>query len=68
MSFAIVIYNQRMELYPVGGDPILEQTGEIPVIAVCDSGYSIDLSKNILHAQAGEILLFSQPSFLDNLH
>jgi hypothetical protein len=67
-SCAMVYYNQRLEIYPMGHEEeiAIEQTGEMTVTATAKSGaYSVDLSKDILKSQGNELLLFTQPSLLD---
>lgn len=65
-SYAIVHYNLRLEIYPLGGEPVIEQTGEVLVEAQPKgASYSIDLSKDILRGEQGEMLLFTQPSLLN---
>ena len=66
LSYAIVVYNQRIELYPYKGTPTLEQTGPCDVVASAQKGYTIDLSKSILkNAEGFESLLISEPSLMD---
>lgn len=68
-SYAVVIYNQRLELYsPQVGQCILEDTGVCKVMAETESGYSINLSTDILcRADGKEQMLFAQPSTLKEL-
>lgn len=66
LSYAIVVYNQRIELYPYGGEPVVEQTGQISITASADKGYTIDLGSCILtNAQGFESLLISEPSLME---
>ncbi len=66
LSYAVVVYNQRIELYPYGGDPIVAQTGMTNVTAHADKGYSIDLGACILtNAEGFESLLISEPSLME---
>lgn len=66
LSYAIVIYNQRIELYPYGGEPMVEQTGRSDVTASADKGYTIDLSAGILtNAEGFESLIISEPSMME---
>lgn len=66
LSSAVVVYNQRIELYPYGGEPIVEQTGPVDVLASTSTGYILDMSKAIVtNAKGTEILLFSEPSMLE---
>lgn len=63
LSYAVVVYNQRVELYPYGGEPVVEQTGQTSVMASADKGYTIDLGSCILtNAEGFESLLISEPS------
>ena len=64
LSYAIVIYNQRIELYPAGGEPLLEYTNGLDVTAECQSGYSIDLGKDVFKGADSDMLLFSKPELL----
>lgn len=65
LSYAIVVYNQRIELYPYGGEPVVEQTGQISITASADKGYTIDLGSCILtNAEGFESLLISEPSLM----
>lgn len=68
-SYAIVIYNQRLEIYSAkGGECVLEDTGVCKVIAVAESGYKIDLGTDIMYRPDGnEQMLFAQPSTLKEL-
>lgn len=66
LSYAIVVYNQRIELYPYGGEPVVEQTGQTSVTASADKGYTIDLGSCILtNAEGFESLLISEPSLME---
>ncbi len=66
LSYAIVVYNQRIELYPYGGEPVVEQTGQTGVTASTDKGYTIDLGSCILtNAEGFESLLISEPSLME---
>lgn len=66
LSYAIVIYNQRIELYPYNGTSVVEQTGTCDVVASAQKGYTLDLSKCILkNAEGFESLLISQPSLME---
>ncbi len=66
LSYAIVVYNQRVELYPYGGEPIVAQTGQTSVTASADKGYTIDLGSCILtNAEGFESLLISEPSLME---
>ncbi len=66
LSYAIVVYNQRIELYPYGGEPVVEQTGQISITASADKGYTIDLGSCILtNAEGFESLLISEPSLME---
>lgn len=66
LSYAIVVYNQRIELYPYGADSVVEQTGSSVVTASADTGYTIDLSVCILtNAEGIESLLISEPSMME---
>lgn len=68
-SYAIVIYDNRLELYPFQGGPcILEDTGKCMVMAELAGGYSINMSTDIFRRADGkEQMLFSQPSALKEL-
>lgn len=68
-SYAIVIYNKSLEIYSSdGGTSIVENTGNCMVTAEMGSGYSVNLSTDILCRAGGkEQLLFSQPSKLKEL-
>jgi hypothetical protein len=68
-SYAIVIYNQRLELYPSQVEEcLLEDTGVCKVMAETESGYSINLSTDILcRADGSEQMLFSQPSTIKEI-
>jgi len=68
-SYALVIYNQRLELYSAkGGECVLEDTGVCKVMAEMESGYQIDLGTDILYRPDGnEQMLFAQPSTLKEL-
>ncbi len=68
-SYAIVIYNQRLELYPSQIEEcLLEDTGVCKVMAEMESGYSVNLSTDILYKVDGsEQMLFSQPSIIMEL-
>lgn len=68
-SYAIVIYNQRLEIYSAkDGECVLEDTGVCKVIAETTSGYKIDLGTDILYrADGNEQMLFAQPSTLKEL-
>jgi hypothetical protein len=68
MSYAIVHYNVRLELYPRGGEPVVQQTGEALVEAFsADGTWRADLSKDILTAADSEALLFTDPSLLGEI-
>ena len=66
-SYVYVYYNLRIELYaPDESINIVMPTGEALVFAIADDlSYQIDLSKDILHTEEGEILLISDPSVLN---
>jgi hypothetical protein len=68
-SYAIVVYNQRLEIYSAkGGECVLEDTGACKVVAEAESGYRIDLGTDILYrADGNEQMLFAQPSTLKEL-
>ena len=66
LSYAIVVYNQRVEFYPYSGEPVVEQTGQTSVTASADKGYTIDLGSCILtNADGFESLLISEPSLME---
>jgi hypothetical protein len=69
LSYAVVTYNKRLELYPYqGGGSIHEDTGDCEVMAETQSGFSINLSMDILRRADGiEQLLFFQPSSLKKM-
>lgn len=68
MSYAIVLYDTRMELYPYEGIPVIQQTGSAIVTAQNKRGtYQLDLSRDIMTAQEGEFLLFSDTALLNEL-
>jgi hypothetical protein len=64
LSYAIVVSGLRLELYPYGGEPVVEQTGQVPVSAV-GTGYLIDMTNDILQAEGQQYLLFTTPSILE---
>ncbi|MDR2106096.1 MAG: hypothetical protein LBP24_01655 [Coriobacteriales bacterium] len=64
MSYAVVISGLRVELYPYGGTPVVQQTGPVPVSAE-GGDYSIDMTNDILQTPDEQILLFTTPSILD---
>jgi hypothetical protein len=67
MSFMVVIYNVRIEIYPRDEEEgMLIDTGMARVMAHMN-GYSVDLSKDILYWQGQEMLLFSNPAVLNPL-
>ena len=65
-SYAYVYYNLRVEfISPDSSVNIITQTGEVIVLATAkDLSYEIDLSKDILRTNEGEILLITDPSVL----
>jgi hypothetical protein len=72
LSYAMVYYDQRIEIYsPDGETAVVEQTGPVRVNAdsqdTADGGYHVDLSTDILRSKNGETLLITQPSLLDEL-
>jgi hypothetical protein len=68
-SCAIVLYGLHVELYPAGGGSaeIIVEQNDFDVSAVAKGKYTIDLSKDILRTEEGDLLLFSQPSLLEFL-
>lgn len=68
-SYAVVLYNERLELYPSqDGKCVLEDTGICKVMAKTESGYCVNLSTGILsRADGNEQLLLSNPSTLKEL-
>jgi hypothetical protein len=64
MSYAIIVPGLRLELYPYGGEPIVEQTGMVSVSAI-GNGYAIDMVNDVLQTGSEQILLFTTPSILD---
>lgn len=64
MSYAIVMGDLRLELYPYGGEPVLQQTGKT-VVSVVGNGYVIDMTNDSLQAGTEQVLLFTTPSVLD---
>jgi hypothetical protein len=66
-SYAYVYFNLRMELYsPDGTINVVAQTGDTSVYAISKGDkYQIDLSRDVLQTEAGEILLITDPSVLN---
>jgi hypothetical protein len=69
LSYAIVYYNLRIELYSADGSTILvEQTGDARVEAdSADGGFKIDLGTDVMNTGKGESLLITRPDLLDYL-
>lgn len=64
MSYAIIVSGLRVELYPYGGEPIVEQTGLVSVSAEGE-GFLIDMTNDVLQTNGEQVLLFTTPSILD---
>lgn len=62
-SYAVVLYNRRLELYSVqNGKCVLADTGICKVMAKTESGYSVNLSTDILYRVNGnEQVLLAHP-------
>jgi hypothetical protein len=69
LSYAIVHYNLRLELYSADGETIVvEQTGDARVQAApADGGFSIDMGTDVMTTGKGESLLTTRPDLLDYL-
>lgn len=67
-SYAVVLYNTRIELYPYGGTPVIQQTATATVTAQNKRGtFQLDLSRDIMTDAQGEYLLFSDISLLNEI-
>jgi hypothetical protein len=66
-SYAYVYYGLRMELYsPDGSINVVTQTGDEIITATApDLSYEIDLSRDVLRTDEGEVLLITDPSLLN---
>jgi hypothetical protein len=69
LSYAIVYYNLRIELYSADGETIVvEQTGDARVQAEpADRTFRIDLGTDVLTTGKGESLLITRPDLLEYL-
>ncbi|MDR1293204.1 MAG: hypothetical protein LBJ91_07425 [Clostridiales Family XIII bacterium] len=69
LSYAIVHYNLRLELYSADGETVVvEQTGNSRVQAIsADGGFTIDMGTDVLVTDKGESLLTTRPDLLDYL-
>jgi hypothetical protein len=64
MSYAVVVAGLRVELYPYRGEPVVEQTGMVQIVARTDD-YQVDMTNDIFQADAEQVLLFTTPSILE---
>jgi hypothetical protein len=69
LSYAIVYYNLRLELYSADGETaVVEQTGDARVQATsADRGFTLDLGTDVMTTTGGESLLTTRPDLLDYL-